>query len=521
MSEDELSRRETLSSLGFLLAAAVVPERSQSVSTSSGESDPSPVVRIQESDVSADPEAEANRIRENAGIPDGQPTGARAEVAVGLSSDPPQSRRDPIKITSEVDIEAAADSGSGSADSPYTIRDAVFRGNGNDEFGVHWESDGEYHLTLENCLFAGQTSAAISMASPGRLRLDNCRFDSSPAVGIEQTGGSVSIHRCEFAVEEQPAVESHGDRLTVRDCQFTARGAETNPHVVALTDGVDADVRYATISGEAAAGIHTDGEAGVNFQNLEISGVGVGIKGINRLDATLKRGSEFKYLHIHDTQHENIEVMGADRGGYEISHSHFERDTGAGGGRGVLLNWDVEGYGPTGWTVHHCKFSFEGDDDSAGSEALESFFGKDVHFDHCWTVSAPEDAYEHAFPRHNVSVTNCVGDDIGVEMVDIFRSGAREERFGIGGILNGQFFNGDLVDLGPRPPSKPDRLFEFEFLDGRVDLVRRDYESVGIEIRNIHGNCGDNAVAISQALDIEIANIYVDVEGNATPVSIV
>src|SRR5690606_38335666 len=135
---------------------------------------------------------DAWEIRANAGVPSHVHVGVSLDVVPGLTN--PAILVDSPSISvgtgGRAVVESLAESGDGSLESPYLIRNRRFKHGSGTAF-LWADNTADYHILFLNCEFLGE-GTGINFSSPGNLTVQNCRFanpDGSNAYGIRLRKG--------------------------------------------------------------------------------------------------------------------------------------------------------------------------------------------------------------------------------------------------------------------------------------------------------------------------------------------
>jgi len=367
----------------------------------------------------------AQKIRDEAGVPDDETAGIEDGVTVGLTDATALSAQSRIAITSESEASTAADSGNGTEGNPYVIRDRQLDNSEatSNISGVNWDdSDASYYLKLVNCEISGYDYAQIRASSSARLTVENCLIYSggTATFGADAASGDTRFVNTEFAGCGDDALRAANSGTNeFRNCRFTESqetwGASNG--VQTLTAGTTVDIRHCEVTAPSLGPLLRMFEsATVKLRNTLANSI------TNLLSAdngeNFDGESEVRYCRTVDTDEQAIHVIGGANGNLEVSYSEF--DDNAAGTRLVYFNkGGSTGNQPTDIRVHHCKLT-KTTGSGSGDECLESRLGVNVSFDHCWVTEAPEDAFEHIQPD-GCSIEYCVADNCDKQVADIYR----------------------------------------------------------------------------------------------------
>jgi hypothetical protein len=179
-------------------------------------------------------------------------------------------------------------------------------------------------------------------------------------------------------------------------------------------------MRHCTVAAAYSDAVNLVSSSKIQWERSKVRGVSQGYNGAST--ATLKAGSSFKFLDIGSVSSVCLQAEGDNAGedtyNYEVANCTFGDAT----NRQVVFAVDDNGEMPAGWNVHHCKFTNPTGDQTAGNECLESFSGKNIRFAHNWVTECPEDAFEHANARENVTIEHSVADNCTGNAADLFNA---------------------------------------------------------------------------------------------------
>lgn len=375
--------------------------------------------------------ADAQSIRNMAGIPAGLEIGVRSGKTAGLSNPAALSNQPRLNLGNDAAVAAAADSGTGTEADPYIIQD---RDLDNTEAtgllnGINWDdASATVYLTLRNCRIANYSGTQITAFVPTKLRLENCQIFSGTGSGNlcrVGRGGSLEIDECDIAGGAIGAY-TDGDgteTISIIDSQFSqngnvwAGGVASQPTGVAGLKGASnisikfCDFIAATLQNAVIP------YGNVDRWSMERCDVSSGIRGFNSLGIGVGKNGRVRYCSFADQGHNLLAQEDLD-----IGYCYFNDSPD--GARVMRLVSDNAGPCKR-VTVHHCKFSKPTGAYVAGNEVLESLpnnnkeLNEDITFEYNWITECSEDGFEfvgtiNGVCRHNVA-DNCAG-----QIVDYF-----------------------------------------------------------------------------------------------------
>lgn len=376
---------------------------------------------------------EANRIRANAGVPDGETVGIRSGKSPGLTDKSALSSTSAITLGSESDVSSEADAGSGTEADPYIIRDRDITASSQPAILMDDDSQ-NYHLVIENCELTGDSANAWRVLegndNPELTTLRNCRLWSlNDEYAVAHGNMGVTYDQCRFSGSTGDMIRTADAtaKLLFRDCRFDTSKVTGDRALQSLGGADTIDIRFCHFADGGTTLRWWRDPDKVRIYNTRFNG-DMAISG--QVPSGRMNNHIYKYCifeGFNDThvfgggwQHPDTpQTYDRDKLALEIAFCDF-RDNQA-DSRQVFLKIERTAISAQDTRVHHCKFTKKTGTNSAGNECLETFpAGKRVEFDHNWAAECPEDAFEHAYPIEQTHIHHCVGDNITGQIIDYF-----------------------------------------------------------------------------------------------------
>jgi len=361
--------------------------------------------------------AEAERIRRQAGVPDGINTGIEPGVSAGLSDSSLLSGNTRITVTQESDASSLASSGSGSEGDPYIIRDLDLNNSEGTSStgGFVWnDTDADYYIQLFNCQIRGYDGKQVGMSAPTRLEIVESKI-WDPDVGlldINLDQGEISCKRTHFAQvgsNDLTRMFAPTTDISFTNCLFdNAEGKWTNsPSLVQNFDaGGSAKFTHCELNVSNVVDwvffnknchfkidrCFGDGQRSVLIGNK----LDTQTKGVEVLDSRFINGSKYMGDGVYD--------------GLTVKRCYFGPN---GAGSRMIF---VKAKNATFSQLRFKKIKGSG----PGNECLEVNKPKNVTFKNCWVEECTEDAYEMLATGEGCEVKHCVADNATGQIVDFF-----------------------------------------------------------------------------------------------------
>jgi hypothetical protein len=380
----------------------------------------------------------AQSIRDGAGLRPGEWVGVRPSREPGLSDPSGLVAYGPVNITCRAEAAAIASSGFGTDADPYVVECIAVDGAGAPSgCSFRWSDPGaDYHIRLENVALSGAAGSQLHVDSGGSLTLARSLVTGSGAAGagIVVARGTLRVRETIFDALANDGIRTVGTEgpvtVLVADCAFTDASGPWG----AGAHGVQ------STSGSDAVSIT------VEYCQFSAPSLDMGVRTWRNANYLVRNSRFATRIGIRGGTEEvsGLRViacvfetrLNAIRGLYfvdwEVAHCEFlDNEAGA-----RLARFDDCRDG----RVHHCRFT-KTSGEGPGNECLESFDSSAIEFDHNWVTTCTEDAFEHVRPRNGCSVHHCVGDDVALQIVDFF--GYHPEN---GGLVHD--IHGDCGDVG-------------------------------------------------------------------------